>query len=87
MSFDVPRVIATKRRRHLGIIGMRERTEMLGGTFEIESTPGEGTTVRVQIRLHNGTDKTAPRRQAGGARCPGPCPNHDNPPSMIGRSP
>jgi PAS domain S-box-containing protein len=29
-----------------GLRGMRERTELSGGTFKIESTPGKGTTVR-----------------------------------------
>jgi signal transduction histidine kinase len=33
---------------HLGLFGMRERIEMLGGTFTIESSPGKGTTVKVE---------------------------------------
>jgi len=33
--------------RSFGIIGMRERTYNLGGTFEIESTSDRGTTVKV----------------------------------------
>jgi signal transduction histidine kinase len=28
---------------------MRERVEMVGGTFYVESAPGKGTTVRVEI--------------------------------------
>jgi signal transduction histidine kinase len=28
---------------------MRERVEMLGGHFEIESRPGLGTTIQVQV--------------------------------------
>jgi signal transduction histidine kinase len=28
---------------HFGIVGMRERTERLGGTFDLRSTPGAGT--------------------------------------------
>lgn len=35
--------------RHLGIRGMRERAEMVGGTLEIESKPRQGTTVRLAI--------------------------------------
>jgi signal transduction histidine kinase len=31
---------------HLGVAGMRERAELLGGTFTIRSAPGAGTTVR-----------------------------------------
>jgi signal transduction histidine kinase len=34
-----------------GLSTMRERAESIGGTFEIESTPGGGTAVRVQIPL------------------------------------
>lgn len=30
---------------HLGLAGMRERAELLSGSFEVQSTPGEGTTV------------------------------------------
>ena len=53
-SFSVPAALANKRCKHLGLIGMRERAEMVGGTFEIDSVPGQGTTVRVHIPLHNG---------------------------------
>jgi signal transduction histidine kinase len=34
---------------HLGLFGMRERIEMLGGTFTLESSPGKGTTVRAEV--------------------------------------
>ena len=37
--------------RSLGLLGMRERTELLGGAFDIRGAPGEGTTVRVRIPL------------------------------------
>jgi len=33
----------------LGLFGMRERVEMLAGTFTIESSPGQGTTVKAEI--------------------------------------
>jgi PAS domain S-box-containing protein len=36
-------------RRGVGISGMRERATALGGRLEIESTPGEGTSVRVEV--------------------------------------
>ncbi len=36
---------------HLGLLGMRERVESLGGTFAIESSPGQGATVRVLLNL------------------------------------
>jgi signal transduction histidine kinase len=34
---------------HLGLLSMRQRAEMLEGRFEIESTPGNGTTIRVLL--------------------------------------
>ena len=34
---------------HLGLIGMRERTERLGGRFGIDSAPGKPTTVRAEL--------------------------------------
>ncbi|HEY4753171.1 MAG TPA: sensor histidine kinase [Candidatus Limnocylindrales bacterium] len=33
----------------LGLVGMRERAEAVGGTFSLETAPGEGTTVAVNI--------------------------------------
>ena len=35
--------------RGLGLLGMRERAELFGGTVEIESSPGKGTRVRVRV--------------------------------------
>ena len=35
----------------LGLLGMQERVTLAGGTLEIESTPGAGTTVFVRIPL------------------------------------
>jgi signal transduction histidine kinase len=34
-----------------GIRGMRERVELLSGHIEIESLPGEGTTIRASLPL------------------------------------
>lgn len=47
-GFD-PQVVTAD--SHLGLAGMRERVEILGGTFEIVSAPGEGTVVRAQLPL------------------------------------
>jgi PAS domain S-box-containing protein len=35
----------------VGIAGMRERVEQLGGTFELESAPGRGTMLRATLPL------------------------------------
>jgi len=37
--------------RGLGLIGMRERAALVGGTFEVETEPGSGTRIRVEIPL------------------------------------
>jgi two-component system, NarL family, sensor kinase len=36
---------------HMGLISMQERTEIIGGSFELMSAPGHGTSVQVQIPL------------------------------------
>ena len=36
---------------HLGLVGMRERVELLSGTFDIDTAPGQGTRVCVTIPL------------------------------------
>lgn len=38
-------------KRTLGILGMKERTAMMGGTYIINSIPGKGTTVIVSVPL------------------------------------
>jgi len=44
-GFDPERV------RGLGLLGMEERVRHLGGTFQIESSPGRGTLLRVALPL------------------------------------
>ncbi len=36
-----------------GVLGMRERTSLLGGHMDIRSTPGRGTTIFVSIPYHD----------------------------------
>lgn len=40
-------------RSRLGLVGMRYRVESLGGTFELESAPGQGTRVTARFDLHD----------------------------------
>jgi two-component sensor histidine kinase len=43
---------ATREATHYGLIGMRERVEKLGGSFDLSSRPGAGTCVRITIPHH-----------------------------------
>lgn len=38
-------------KRHLGLISMEERVRLVGGTFRLVSSPGEGTTVFAKVPL------------------------------------
>jgi PAS domain S-box-containing protein len=57
-SFHVQPILLAGESKRLGLLGMRERAEMIGGTFGVESTPGQGTTIQVEI----------PFTRAGGAK-------------------
>jgi two-component system CheB/CheR fusion protein len=48
-SFPVTKILLAKNNKRLGLIGMRERVEMVGGSLTIESAPGQGTAVRAEI--------------------------------------
>jgi signal transduction histidine kinase len=48
-GFDPVALGQNKGKRHLGLISMRERAEILGGTLDIYTAPGKGTTIQVQI--------------------------------------
>ncbi|HVL54596.1 MAG TPA: ATP-binding protein, partial [Vitreimonas sp.] len=36
-------------RGHLGLIGMRQRVELVGGELRVESRPGQGTTIEATV--------------------------------------
>jgi len=48
-SFPVNKTLLARSHKRLGLIGMRERIEMVGGRLAIESLPGVGTTVRAEL--------------------------------------
>ena len=50
-SFPVQQTLHARKFNRLGLLGMRERVEMVGGRFSVESAPGEGTTIDVRIPL------------------------------------
>lgn len=51
-SFVVEQVPRARNHKRLGMLGMRERLEMVGGTLAVESAPFTGTTVRAEIPFH-----------------------------------
>lgn len=40
---------ATERHEHIGLRGMRERAQLVGGQLRVVSTPGQGTVVHVEL--------------------------------------
>lgn len=52
-SFKVKKSLQTKYNKRLGLVGMRERIEMVGGNLVIESVSGKGTTVRAEIPFNH----------------------------------
>ncbi|MFQ5883090.1 MAG: ATP-binding protein [Candidatus Methylomirabilales bacterium] len=54
-GFDVGATLARRGDRGLGLIGMRERVEALGGEMNIVSAPGKGTELSVTVPLGEAT--------------------------------
>jgi two-component system sensor kinase len=48
IGFDVD---LAGQRRSLGLIGMRERARLAGGRLSVESRPGQGTTIMVEVPI------------------------------------
>ncbi|MGL4610418.1 MAG: PAS domain S-box protein [Trueperaceae bacterium] len=48
VGFDPTSVAASE---HVGLSSMRERIELVGGTFTVESLPGNGTTISAKLPL------------------------------------
>jgi signal transduction histidine kinase len=48
-SFLVKKTLLANNSKRLGLIGMKERVEMVGGRLTIESMPSKGTSVSAEI--------------------------------------
>jgi signal transduction histidine kinase len=48
-GFVVEHVLGQTGRQGLGLLGIQERLESLGGTFQISSAPGQGTTLQITL--------------------------------------
>jgi len=58
IGFEVDGKSCAKKTIRLGLLGMKERIEMIGGSFGIESAPGKSTTIRVEIPPAAGSTPT-----------------------------
>lgn len=61
-GFQAQDAAPARGRKRLGLLGMRERAEMIGGTFAVDSTPGKGTTIQVEIPERSATKKKPPTK-------------------------
>jgi PAS domain S-box-containing protein len=59
-SFPAERLLSAKHGGRLGLLGMRERVEMVGGRFAIASAPGKGTMVTAEIPLDSSGEPGSP---------------------------
>jgi signal transduction histidine kinase len=53
VGFDAREVQSDGKRRGLGLIGMQERLNAIGGTLSIKSAPGRGTKLLIQLATEN----------------------------------
>ncbi|HEV7890047.1 MAG TPA: chemotaxis protein CheB [Pyrinomonadaceae bacterium] len=58
-GFDPEEVTVNESGRGMGLVGMRERASLVGGSIEVESTPGEGTAVFARVPVNFGKDDPA----------------------------
>jgi PAS domain S-box-containing protein len=52
-SFQAQRMLSATNHKRLGLLCMRERIEMVGGTFSVKSKSGQGTTIRAEVPFGN----------------------------------
>ncbi len=50
-------------KRGMGLSGMRERAELVGGKFEIETVPGRGTSILIIVPIHDPQQDAEARTQ------------------------
>jgi PAS domain S-box-containing protein len=50
VGFDPQNAVSPEQGHGLGMVGMRERANLIRGEIEVESAPGRGTTVYVKVR-------------------------------------
>lgn len=66
-GFDLAALERSGHLRGIGLVGVRRRVELLGGTCQIRTGPGEGTEVAVKIPLPRRSGEGALRPTDGGS--------------------
>ena len=71
-GFHMEKIASAKGGGHLGLLGMRERAEMVGGSLCVVSSPGKPTTIRVEIPHATPSFKKTRPHKSGNAslECP-----------------
>ena len=54
-GFNPQEILRSDQKHQWGLIGIRERVALVGGTCNIVSWPGDGTTIQVSIPLNEET--------------------------------
>jgi signal transduction histidine kinase len=60
VGFDATEISQSTARRGLGLLGIRERVAQLRGTLRLESSPGKGTRLTVELPARIRTTAEAP---------------------------
>jgi two-component system sensor histidine kinase DegS len=60
MGFDL--VKAARHKKSVGLLSMRERAELIGGSLQIQSTPGKGTAVTLLLPVEKKVEPLRVRR-------------------------
>jgi PAS domain S-box-containing protein len=60
VGFSVPKDwLELARRGHLGLVGMRERAEAIGGRLQVDSQPGQGSRIQVVVPIQNRVENSS----------------------------
>src|SRR5213080_1780237 len=60
IGFDIVRT--ARHKKSVGLLSMRERAELIGGTLQIQSTPGKGTAVTLLLPVEKKVEPLRARR-------------------------
>ncbi|MBM7855613.1 two-component system sensor histidine kinase DegS [Desulfohalotomaculum tongense] len=52
-GFDKNKILSEKNRKGFGLLGMRERIQLLKGSFKIKTAPGRGTEILLSVAAKN----------------------------------